>query len=331
MHEHGYGRICLIHGGALGDFVLALRVVGALKLAWPRAFVDVLGRLEVASLAVGRAGVDGVASIDMPGFHTLFGETGEPDRACVDHLRQFDLIVDMLGGPGGTLGRRIGQACPDSCVASIETGLRDGFSGHITDQWLADLGDVLGRYFSAVPVPMVTFDQPHRLEARAKLQRLVPTAGQAIVMLHPGSGGRAKCWPMASFQALADALWQNDVQPVYLVGPVELDILGEQVVTTLGTHAPVIGDASVTDAASLIDAADAYVGNDAGMTHIATAVETPTVALFGPTDPAVWRPLGPHVRVLTGKGSPDDPFAGLDVATVRRAVLDCLATPPRSA
>ena len=60
-----------------------------------------------------------------------------------------------------------------------------------------------------------------------------------------------------------------------------------------------------------------FVGNDSGTTHLAAMLGAPTVALFGPTDPAVWAPTGPRVRVLGG----GDPTAVVDVAAVGAAVL----------
>jgi ADP-heptose:LPS heptosyltransferase len=69
--------------------------------------------------------------------------------------------------------------------------------------------------------------------------------------------------------------------------------------------------------AARLAAAAAFVGNDSGTTHLAAMLGAPTVAIFGPTDPAVWAPTGPRVRVLGG----GDPTAAVDVAAVRAAVL----------
>ena len=57
----------------------------------------------------------------------------------------------------------------------------------------------------------------------------------------------------------------------------------------------------MTQAAQWLLGADHYIGNDAGMTHVAALAGVPTLALFGPTDPAVWGPRGPGVRILTAE------------------------------
>ena len=64
------------------------------------------------------------------------------------------------------------------------------------------------------------------------------------------------------------------------------------------TAAPVVYEEDVGEAASLVAGADVYLGNDAGMTHVAAALGVTTLAVFGPTDPHVWRPLGPRVSVI---------------------------------
>jgi heptosyltransferase-2 len=326
----GFRRICLIHVGAIGDFVLALRLIAILKATWPRATLEVLGRPETASIAVGRAGVDGVASVDTLGLHTFFVEGTELDAKARDYFAQFDLVVDMLGGPGSMLAANVGT-CVD-CVVSIESRLRSDWRGHVSDQWIEDLlAADIGVDPRHRPLPALPFDRVERFEARARLQKLTPTAGQPIVLLHPGAGGTTKCWPIESFQALAGALHQDGVQAVFLVGPVELDVFGDPIVESLRAFAPVLREVALTEAAALIAGADAYVGNDSGMTHLAAAAEAATVALFGPTEPTAWRPLGANVRVLTGAADRKHPFAGLDVATVHQTVLSCLEKPPISA
>jgi ADP-heptose:LPS heptosyltransferase len=83
-----------------------------------------------------------------------------------------------------------------------------------------------------------------------------------------------------------------------MLGATELDWYGSAWVDRLEDIAPVIAESDVTKAAWLLTAADGYIGNDAGMTHVAAAIGVPTVALFGPTEPDIWCPLGPHVRVV---------------------------------
>ena len=83
-----------------------------------------------------------------------------------------------------------------------------------------------------------------------------------------------------------------------MIGPVEFDLFGADLVARLERTAPVIYEADVCRAAERLETARAFVGNDAGMTHVASYMEVPTVAIFSSTDPKVWQPLGRDVVVL---------------------------------
>jgi ADP-heptose:LPS heptosyltransferase len=108
--------------------------------------------------------------------------------------------------------------------------------------------------------------------------------------IHPYSGSPSKNWPLENFQALARLEpfeWCHD----------RFDDLGEL--------------------ADWLSAARLFVGNDSGITHLAAAVGAPTLALFGPTDPAVWAPRAAHVIRR-------QPIEAITVDQVHRAVIDLL-------
>jgi heptosyltransferase-2 len=121
-----------------------------------------------------------------------------------------------------------------------------------------------------------------------------------MVALHPGSGGAVKRWPGARFAAIARRLLAEGYAPLLLAGPADdaaiaaaLEALGEA-----GTRVPVARVLALPVLLGVLRRAAAYLGNDSGVSHLAGLADIPTLALFGPTDPAVWAPLGPRVRVL---------------------------------
>src|SRR6185503_10780264 len=122
------------------------------------------------------------------------------------------------------------------------------------------------------------------------LERLPP----GFLALHPGSGSAAKNWPPARFAALASALASG--HPWLLVeGPADEECaatLRELPGVVVARHLP----ARVL--AALLAQAGRFVGNDSGVSHLAAACGASTLALFGPTDPASWGPVGPNARVL---------------------------------
>ncbi len=109
-----------------------------------------------------------------------------------------------------------------------------------------------------------------------------PRGNGGFAVIHPFSGSPKKNWPLERFRALAERL----PMPVrWCAGPEEeLD--------------DAVRFESLWDLACWVAAAGLYIGNDSGITHVAAAVGTPVVALFGPTDPCVWAPRGPCVRVI---------------------------------
>jgi len=109
-----------------------------------------------------------------------------------------------------------------------------------------------------------------------------PTERAGFVAIHPFSGSAKKNWPLDRFRELARRL---DAPVRWCAGPAE----------------PLEGAErfdSLYDLACWLRSASLYIGNDSGITHLAAAVGTPVVALFGPTDPAIWAPRGDRVSVV---------------------------------
>jgi len=108
-------------------------------------------------------------------------------------------------------------------------------------------------------------------------------ASATRVLLHPGSGGSSKIWPR--FKELAEALPDATI----LLGPCE---------RPLRTPNPTLENLPLAAVVEELRNCRMFVGNDSGITHIASYLGTPTVALFGPTDPETWGPVGRRVKVL---------------------------------
>jgi lipopolysaccharide heptosyltransferase III len=111
-----------------------------------------------------------------------------------------------------------------------------------------------------------------------------PRGDGGFAVIHPFSGSPRKCWPLDRFQALA-RLMEPHMPVRWCVGPEE-------------PLADAVRIADLYELACWLATARVYVGNDSGITHLAAAVGTPVVALFGPTDPRIWAPRGPQVRVI---------------------------------
>jgi heptosyltransferase-3 len=114
------------------------------------------------------------------------------------------------------------------------------------------------------------------------------------VLVHTGSGSPAKNWPPEEFRAVIRVLQ----------APVRL-IVGEAD-SPPGDALPTLHHPPLEELAARLAGCRAYLGNDSGVSHLAGLCGARTVALFGPTNPQVWRPVGPHVDVLPFGASVDD-------------------------
>jgi ADP-heptose:LPS heptosyltransferase len=114
--------------------------------------------------------------------------------------------------------------------------------------------------------------------------QLKPAATRDAIVVHPFSGSKSKNWPLDRFREAAERM---PCAVEWVAGP-EQQLEGA------------LRFESLCDLAEHIAGARLYIGNDSGITHLAVAVDVPTLALFGPTEPAIWAPRGENVTVLRG-------------------------------
>ena len=277
-------HVLIFHQAALGDFVLTWPFAVALARIFPQSrIVYVTGRdkglLAERVLRLESADAEG-------GWHALYaeGEVALPERA--GKLLAGAHAVYAFGETSPTWLANVRRLNPAAHVVPVPVP-RDG-AGHWTDDLLATLA-------------------AHKPEAEATRQILRSVAERGIgfarrggggVVIHPGSGSPDKCWPTDRFAALAASLTAAGRVVRFLVGDVERDRWPADALARLSAVADVRRPATLVDLLADLSTADAFVGNDSGPAHLAGIVGVPTTALFGPTDPARWHPLGPAVRTV---------------------------------
>jgi hypothetical protein len=216
-------------------------------------------------------------------------------------LARFDLALAYTRS--GELLRGLGSLIPRVIAHDPSPAV-----GHASD-WLASPLVQLG--VASAPPPSCS-PEPHELAAGAPLAALLPDGFLAI---HPGSGSAVKNWPAERFAAIAAR--RSDGRPWLLIeGPADA--------AAAETLARAPGAVRARELAprvlgALLSRAGAYLGNDSGISHLAAAWGAPTLSLFGPTDPAVWAPLGPRSRALR---SPSGTLEGLSVDAVESGLAE---------
>jgi len=142
--------------------------------------------------------------------------------------------------------------------------------------------------------PHIRVSDLEKERARHLLDRLGRKKGARLIGMHLGAGKPENRWPVERFADLASKLY--DEGKVHLVATFGLDEEGLGKKFLASAHVPCLwgGAPPVRELAALFAAYDAIVVNDTGMLHLAAAVGTPLVGIFGPTDPERFKPLGPH-------------------------------------
>ncbi len=224
---------------------------------------------------------DRVSSIAATGLD-LVGIPGvEPPQRVWERLCRFDSIVSWYG-----TGRPEFREAVAKLPFVFFPALPPGGTTHAADFFLAQARTLSECQVEAIP----------RLDC--------PRTLRDFAVIHPFSGSPKKNWPLARFRELARRL--QDRMPVHwCAGPNENWTVSEGAWRAETVHLE-----NLYDLACWLATARIYIGNDSGITHLAAAAGAPVVAIFGPTDPRVWAPRGPHIRVVS------PPAPGLPVESV---------------
>lgn len=305
-------RIVVIRPGALGDTLLAFPALATLRQTWPTAQVTLIARADVLALALATDLATAVYPYDLPVWGQLFSESSPGrDPLLFDVLAGADAAVAWLSDPDGTVARNLASLGVARML--VVPGQPATALGEHAALYLLRTVGALGIHDAPASVASLGAITPRLVAPRAAAQAAAALWAQMdlhderVVALHPGSGGAAKCWPVARFAALAQRLQAHGYVPLVLEGPADAQVAAALCsalhhapsASRPQTAGPHVARGLVVDVlAALLSRCAAYVGNDSGVSHLAALVGCPTVAVFGPTAPAVWAPVGPTVSVL---------------------------------
>jgi ADP-heptose:LPS heptosyltransferase len=277
-------RIAVLFPGALGDFICCLPVLQVLALS---GRVDVFARSEFA--AVAPAGVV-VSSLERAEISRLFTVSGPADKTVQHFFSRYAEVYSWMG---------IAQAVFVASLQAVTRGRAlifpfrpDSGTRHQAEYFSRCVDDRK----SEIPLPSISI-RPDAIAWREEFWRRHSLAHRPVLVIAPGSGAIAKNWPEQHFCAVAE-WWRDHVRGivVVLVGPVEEERGGFMELSSFGLT---VRELDLARVAALLDGSSLYLGNDSGITHLAAAVGTPTVALFGPSDPRQWAPRGRKVTMLS--------------------------------
>ncbi len=290
-------RVLVLRSGALGDFVLTLPVLAALRSRLPGALVCYAGRGEFGKLARRSGLVDDIIDENRPEVVALYSDAADAASAkevgIAQRLGRIDLALSFVSSD---LVARNLLAAGAREVLSCSARPPAGGAVHAADHLMSILR---GRFDPpARAVPRLPVPEGSRERARGALRERGLEPGR-LLLLHPGSGSPRKNWPAERFAELARrARDELGVGIAVALGPAEEERAGE-LRSVLGPVTQAWFDRSKLELlAGVLAECAGFVGNDSGVTHLAAACGAPVAAVFGPTDTEIWGPRGERVGVV---------------------------------
>ena len=323
----------LIRLGGLGDLLAALPAMRLLRAAFPGASLRLLARREAGRLLREAGVVDEALDADDPAWKGLFDVNASAPLPWT-----ADIILGWFHGRGGFAPhiRAISYAWDSNIPLNR-------FFFERTVEIVRERGRTPAMFedcrllFASPPPPDARSALRAKPDARSaggtgpkgprggdELKRAAGAAGsreprgEPFAVIHPGSGGRAKRWPLDRFLAVSAALAAEGIGGRIVTGEAEEDLESPLSLASLPSGWTCVSRPPLAALAEDLRRAAVYVGNDSGVTHLAAACGAPTVAIFRDDNLAAWRPAGP-VMILSAARVEDVP-----ADAVIRAIFDIL-------
>jgi ADP-heptose:LPS heptosyltransferase len=291
-------KILILHSGGIGDLLLALPAMRMFRRAFPVAPLELMGRPERLALVFHDLGSTSVHSVDQGGMAYFYAEDAPLPPRLSGFFSSFRAAL-IFGRRGGkVLAENLRRAGIERVIL-IPSFPPEGLEVHVSDYLVEGLvkAGIDGEKISApLRLPEEELASAGDFWAEHGLIQ-----GEKILAIHPGSGSPAKNWAPQYFAEVAERA-SGRSRVLLIFGPA--DHGAREVKQSLKKVKPVVADQlPLIRLASVLSFCTAYVGNDSGITHLASALGIPTIAIFGPTNPALWGPQGPRVKFIHGKDS----------------------------
>ncbi len=289
-------KVLIIHTGGIGDLLLALPCLRIFRRNFPQSDLELMGRPERLSLISFDLHAQAIHSVDQAGMAFFYTDhTSLPPRLS-GFFSSFD-IAFVFGKPdGNVLSENLKKAGLDR-VIFIPPFPSEDLGIHVSEYLVECLksSGIQGEFFFSplrLPQDVLDFAESFLVELGLKKE-------DWLLTIHPGSGSPAKNWKKENFARIAE--WASERSKILLIsGPAEGGIKEIQGAMPKA-KVFAVKNLSLIQLAAVLQSSTVYLGNDSGITHLAAALGLPTIAIFGPTNPEIWGPRGPGVRILYEK------------------------------
>ncbi len=278
------GKILVVRGGAIGDFVLTLPVLTALRAQFPQTHLEVLGYAHIAQLAMAGGLADAIRSIEARPLAGFFARNGELSPELSQYFSGFHLIISYLYDPDEIFQTNVARCIKAQFIAGPHRP-NEQLTMHATEVFLQPLERLA--IFGADPTP------------RLSLNSQPSTQNQLAV--HPGSGSERKNWPEAKWlELLQSLLAATNVNLLLVGGEAEGDRLNKLASCLPPERIDLAQNVPLVELAIRLQSCKVFIGHDSGISHLAAAVGLPGLVLWGDSVEAIWRPKNERVQILRG-------------------------------
>ncbi len=341
LREISPQRIVVIESHLIGDVVMAIPALSALRRRFPLSVITLVGGDWAEELLANQHLVDRFMIIRFP--WATYDFSLKNIIKMLTTLRkirseQWDLGIDLRGDFRNIVFlyltkafRRVSYDFTGGGYLLTDIINDEPSLTHLIDHHL-NLVKQLGCSLNAKE-PEISVSEMQIQEACAILELPERTSNQCIIGIHPGASQLLKQWKLERFASLADQLIENSkFKVIFFAGPREKEVM--QSIITRMHNRPFVVSQPLSIIPALFKLCNVFLGVDSGAVHIAAAVGIPTIVLFGPVDPNSSKPMSPKTTIIIKEGYSCRPcdlarcvqpnnncMDALEVVTVYKAIL----------
>jgi heptosyltransferase-1 len=290
-------NVLIVKMSSIGDVVHALPVATALRRRYPQLRLSWALEEWVAPLLTGHAAIDRLITFPATGWRHVGASWASSFGAAVRNLRaeSYDVAIDLQSLAKSSLVSllsraplRIGHAWQREGARFVSRAVPHRPGAHVVEEYLA-CAAALG-----ASVAEVRFDLPVQTAARARAVELLKDSGVGggpLIAINPSASRARKCWPLERWVEVADGL--ADAGELVLVGTAAEAARHREIARRAGAHVrDLTGRTTLAELVAVLDRSALHIAHDTGTAHVAAALGTPVVGIYGPTDPRRLAPYG---------------------------------------
>ncbi|MFH2218280.1 MAG: glycosyltransferase family 9 protein [Pseudomonadota bacterium] len=277
-------RLLIIHHGALGDLVVTFPALVRIKKRYDR--VDILCQSNLGKMTRALGIVSNWLPLEASSFASLYSDSADSRAKNILQAYHKFVVFSFSSALKTAIQKNTGKTVhlisprPDvSEQIHVTEHIFAGLTGcGLIEKTDSDRSGIFSR---------------SRDSSRREGRRFDPKK----VLIHPGSGSRRKLWHISNFCKIHEKLSSDGFRPEFLFGPAEQFLV--RALTAEGNQPKTVHVVDeLPELLVLLETAGGFIGNDSGVSHLAAFMGLPTIAVFGPSDPARWKPVGQSVEIV---------------------------------